>query len=41
MSAILGDHNDVEPTIMLTTKIIKLEKIQKNKLETQNNVGAN
>jgi len=26
---------------MLTTRITKLEKLEENKLETQNNVGAN
>jgi hypothetical protein len=36
-----GDHKDVEPTIIPTTIIIELEKLQKNKLKAQNNVGAN
>jgi hypothetical protein len=36
-----GDHIYVDPTRMLTTKITKLEKLQENKLEVQNNVGAN
>jgi hypothetical protein len=40
-SAINGDHRDAEPTKVLTTKIIKLEKLQENRLEAQNNVGAN
>jgi hypothetical protein len=39
--AINGDHRDVESTRMLTTKITELEKIQENRLEVQNNVGAN
>jgi len=39
--AINGDHKDVEPTIIPTTRIIELEKLQKNKLKVQNNVGAN
>ncbi len=41
MSTISRDHKDAEPTIMLTTNFTKLEKLQENKLETQNNVGAN
>ncbi len=41
MPVISGDHKDAEPTRMLTTKIIELEKIQENKLEAQNDVGAN
>jgi hypothetical protein len=41
LSVISGDHKDVEPTKVLTTRIIKLEKLQENKLEVQNNVGAN
>jgi hypothetical protein len=36
-----GDHRDVEPTRMLTTIITKLERLQENKLEAQNYVGAN
>jgi hypothetical protein len=28
-----GDHRDVEPTKVLTTRIIKLEKLQENRLE--------
>jgi hypothetical protein len=39
--AISGDHRDAEPTRVLTTKIRKLKKLQENKLEAQNNVGAN
>jgi hypothetical protein len=39
--AISGDHKDEKPTRVLTTRITKLEKLQKNKLEVQNNVGAN
>jgi hypothetical protein len=38
---ISGDHRDVEPTKMLIARITKLEKLQENKLEVQNNVGAN
>jgi hypothetical protein len=39
--AISGDHIDVEPTKVLITKIIELEKLQENRLEAQNNVGKN
>jgi hypothetical protein len=39
--AISGDHRDAKPTKVLTTIIIKLEKLQENRLEAQNNVGAN
>ncbi len=38
---ISGDHIDVEPTRVLTTRIIKLEKLHEKKLEAQNNVGIN
>ncbi len=38
---ISGDHRDAKLTKMLTTTIIKLEKLQENRLEAQNNVGAN
>jgi hypothetical protein len=41
MPTISGDYKGAEPTIVLTTKITKLEKLQENKLEIQNNVGAN
>ncbi len=41
MSAINGDHKDVELTRVLTTRFTKLEKLRKNELEAQNNVGAN
>ncbi len=41
LSTISGDHIDAKPTRVLTTRITKLEKLQENKLETQNNVGAN
>jgi nitrate reductase beta subunit len=33
MSAINVDHKDAEPTKVLTTKIIDLEKLQVNKLK--------
>jgi hypothetical protein len=33
LSTISGDHRDVEPTEVQTTKITGLEKLQKNKLE--------
>ncbi len=33
MLAISGDHKDVEPTKVLTTRITKLEKLEENKLE--------
>jgi hypothetical protein len=36
-----GDHRDAKPTRVLTTIIIELEKLQDNRLEVQNNVGAN
>jgi hypothetical protein len=39
--AIIGDHRDAERTRVLTAKITELEKLQENKLEAQNNVGAN
>ncbi len=38
---ISGDHIDVEPTKVLTTRITELEKLHENKLEAQNNVGIN
>jgi hypothetical protein len=38
---ISGDHKNAEPTKVLITKITKLEKLYENKLEAQNNVGAN
>jgi hypothetical protein len=41
LSTISGDHEDVKPTRILTTRIIESEKLQKNCLEAQNNVGAN
>jgi hypothetical protein len=41
LPSIDGDHKDAKPTIVLTSKVIKLEKLQENKLEAQNNVGAN
>jgi len=31
--AISGDHRDVEPTKMLTSRITKLEKLHENRLE--------
>jgi hypothetical protein len=39
--AINGDHKNVEPTKVLTTIIIELEKLHKNRLEAKNNVGVN
>jgi hypothetical protein len=39
--AINGNHRNVEPTRILTTKIIELKKLQENKLKVQNNVGTN
>jgi len=39
--AISRDHKDARPTRVLTSKIIKLEKLKENKLEAQNNVGTN
>jgi hypothetical protein len=41
MSAIIRDHIDVEPTRVLITRITKFEKLHENRLEAQNNVGAN
>ncbi len=41
LPTINGDHKDVEPTRVLTTRIIKLEKLHENKLEVQINVGTN
>jgi hypothetical protein len=41
LPAISGDHKDTKPTKVLTTIITKVEKLQENKLETQNNVGVN
>jgi len=38
---ISGNRKDVEPTTVLTSKIIKLEKLHENILEVQNNVGIN
>ncbi len=39
--AINGDPRDAKLTKVLTSRITKLEKLQENKLEVQNNVGAN
>ncbi len=39
--AINGDHRDSKPTRVLIARIIKLDKLQENRLETQNNVGLN
>jgi hypothetical protein len=39
--AISGDHKDAKPARVLTTRIIEVEKLQDNRLEVQNNVGAN
>ncbi len=36
-----GDHKDAKPTKVLIARIIKLEKLHENRLETQNNVGVN
>jgi hypothetical protein len=41
LPTISGDHKGAEPTRMLTTKIIELEKLQENGLKAQNNVGTN
>jgi hypothetical protein len=41
LSTISGDHRNAKSTKVLTTKIIELEKLQENRLEVQNNVGAN
>jgi hypothetical protein len=39
--AISEEHKDAKPIRVLTTIIIELEKLQENRLEVQNNVGAN
>jgi len=39
--AINGDHKDAKPTKILIARIAKLEKLQDNRLEARNNVGAN
>jgi hypothetical protein len=41
LPTINGDHRDVKPTRVLTTRIIKVEKLQEKKLEAQNNVEEN
>jgi hypothetical protein len=41
LPTINGDHKDAKPTTVLITKITKLETLQENILEAQNNVGAN
>jgi len=41
LPTITGNHIDVEPTRVLTTRITKLEKLQEKKIEACNNVGAN
>jgi hypothetical protein len=41
LPTISGDQEDAKPTKVLTTRITKLEKLHDNKLEAQNNVGAN
>jgi hypothetical protein len=41
LPTISGDHKDAKPTRVLTSIIIKLEKLQENKLEVQKNVGTN
>jgi hypothetical protein len=41
LPAIDKDHKDAEPTKVLTSIIIKLKKLQENKLEPPNNVGIN
>ncbi len=41
LPAINGDHRNVEPTRVLITIIIELEKLQENKLEVKKNVGTN
>ncbi len=41
MLAINGDHKNVELTKVLIARIAKLEKLQENELDAQNNVGAN
>jgi hypothetical protein len=38
---LMGDHRDVESTKVLATRITLLEKLQENRLEAHNNVGAN
>jgi hypothetical protein len=41
LPTINGDHRDVKPTKVQTAIIIEVEKLQENKLEAHNNVGAN
>jgi hypothetical protein len=41
LSAINGDHKDAKPTKVLIAKVIELQKLQENKLESQNDVRAN
>ncbi len=38
---ISANHKYVKPTKILTAKITKMEKLQENKWEAQNNVGEN
>ncbi len=39
--AISGDHINAKRTRVLTSKIIELEKLEENKLEVLNTMGAN
>jgi mRNA-degrading endonuclease toxin of MazEF toxin-antitoxin module len=41
LSIISGDHINAEPTIVLIARITKQKKLHENRLEVQNNVGAN
>ncbi len=41
LPTISGDHKDREPAKIIIARTIKLEKLQENKLEAQNNVGIN
>jgi hypothetical protein len=41
LPTISGDHKDEKPTKVLTAMITKLEKLQENRLEVQNNFGEN
>jgi hypothetical protein len=41
LPVISGNHIDAKPARVLTIIITKLEKLHENRLEAQNNVGAN
>jgi hypothetical protein len=41
LPTISGDHKYAKPTRVLIERIAKLEKLQENRLEAQNNFGEN